>query len=260
MRWFTCMASVLSLLLGGGTAAAGTTVTFPFEDARYLQPGESKGGLAYLPDDFGESPAAVVVFLHGTNDKGPLHRWASWPGPDLRRTIDSLISARRIEPVIFAAPSQTRDASSGSKLWADFDLEAFVNAIELRLPPTGALDRSRIMLVGHSGAGCSVTSGLFGAALTSKRDLFAVAAIDTCLDGEIGRTLHPMNTSVYAYWQPYRWPREVDAFSGALNATPASKLARSVMRMTGFGEDAHDAIVPVALEHLLYKLVPARAP
>ncbi len=241
------------------SARAAVTITFPFEDERFLQPGEREGGLAWVPSTIAEEGAPLVVFLHGTNDKGPLHRWFGAPGIDLRKTFEELVVSGAIEAPIVAAPSQTKDAWTGSRLWSGFELAAFVDATARALPDGVTVDTNRIYLVGHSGAGCNPAGGLLGP--RAGVSLRAIVAIDTCMDAKFGELLAGASDAapVFVEWQP-TWTRELDAFQNAFADTLLKHKGRrgTITKHDLSGDEAHDLIVPTALSRLLPQLLPPR--
>lgn len=209
-------------------------VTFAFEDERWLQPGEHDGGLAHVFDEV-VAPAPLLVWLHGTNEKGPLHRGLGAPGFDLRTFVP--------RTTIVAGPSQTREAASGSRLWIGFDLTAFVDAVERA---TGVpIDRARVTLAGHSGAGCNATGGLLSR-LGAVRPC-AVIAIDGCLDARFGALFGALGEEVpvHVLHQQRVWPRDPRAFADAF-------AGRGVLEELDVpGDHPHEDIVPIALGRAL---------
>lgn len=210
---------------------------FAYLDDRYLAAGESNGGRAMVPLGASE-PAPLLVYLHGNNESGVLHRGF---GGGSRGDND----VRTMAPPgwIVAGPSQTRGAK-GSSLWAGFDLDAFVAAVE---QATGRqVDRERVVLAGHSGAGCTVGGGLlskFGDIKPAK-----VVVIDVCMNPPYGSLYAEQARAVplEVYYQPFTWTRDFAGFEKLL-----SGLAK-VERITGpFTGNAHEQIVPLALGRAL---------
>jgi hypothetical protein len=120
------------LLLAAATALPlGAATDFSFEDGALLRSG-SRGGRAVVVGRGGASdgPLPAVIFLHGLNDGGPIHRWLNPDAIDLRGVVAAIAESAALPPFILAAPSQTKDAGHARSLWAGFDLEAFVAAVE----------------------------------------------------------------------------------------------------------------------------------
>lgn len=216
-------------------------LTFPFEDSRWLRPGERHGGLVHVFDDAQvldatvseatSTPAPLLVWLHGTNELGPLHRGLGAPGFDVRAFVP--------RSMMVAGPSQTREAASGSRLWIDFDLSAFVDAAERAAGR--AVDRARVTLAGHSGACCNATGGLLSP-LGAVRPC-AVIAIDGCLDARFGARFGELaeQAPVHVFYQQRVWPRDPAAFALAF----AGRGRFEELEVAG--EHPHEDIVPLAL-------------
>lgn len=259
-------APLCSILLCAATAtsasASGVSRDFEFEDDRYLLEGQSGGGRAYvsdLVDPAGEVP--LVIFLHGINPGGPTHLWMGGGERDLRAVVASLVERVAIAPVIVAAPSQTRNASSGRALWEGFDLEAFTRAVQQALGERASIDAGRVILIAHSGGGCNADGGLLGVA--SQRPSappLALLAIDTCMDEESGAALGRASpfTSVGVFWQTESWPRDQLAFRDGFGASrPTSWGPPEIFQqLTDLGADPHNAIVEPALTQALAVLLP----
>lgn len=240
-------AAAASLALSPAPSAwAGRTVEFSFEDGRYLAAGETNGGAIFVPDGVdAEALSPLVVLLHGTNERGPLHRWLRGDaGRDLRPVVQRLVDADGVPPMLLAAPSQTRGASSGRKLWEGFDLSAFVDAVEHAADGLARVDRDRVVVVGHSGAGCNPNGGLLRAASVPGDVVpIGIVAADVCMDVEAAELLAhaPDTTDVSVFWQPVSWPRDFDAFVTAFEAASPAGAPRHAERLDDLGDDPHDA-------------------
>jgi hypothetical protein len=250
--WAVLLAT--AALTGSRTAASGTTVDFPFRDSEWLLPGQKDGGRAFVPE--GVSPEValpVVVLLHGTNERGPVHRWlGGWT--DLRPNIESWIQQGSIPPVILMAPSQTSHAASGSSLWPGLDWAPFVGAAASALGSHASVDRSRVIVVGHSGAGCNPHGGLLGMAAGGQRLPQAILAIDTCLDGDVGRGLRRglPDTRIGIFYQAQVWPRDVQGFGVAIEPGAWGPATLKIEEMSSTAEDPHNGILVDALLHGLH--------
>jgi hypothetical protein len=260
MRRFS-VSLALSLASLSSTVQAATSVDFPFDDERYLLFAQQDGGRAFVPEGVvADQPVPLVIFLHGTNDMGPLHRWMAEPN-DLRPVVQKWVRDGAVGPMVLAAPSQTRKAWSGKYLWAGFDAGAFVAATQSALGASARLDRNQVVLVGHSGAGCNDAGGLLAAAGSAL--LFkALVAIDTCMDGGIGEQLGQAASALQlrVYWQPESWRRDVAAFEqGLLSAAGQASEPPVLESIPGLGLDAHNLIVREALRRALPQLVPPAA-
>ena len=177
-----------------------------------------------------------------------------------------LVADGMIVPLLVAGPSQTRNATRPWDMWEAFDLTAFLAALEPALDAAAAprVDRSRVVLVGHSGGGCNLRGSILSS--RGRAAASAILAIDTCFDARVAAALRdaPPTTHVWAYWQTSSWERDVDGFRRAFLAPPAAPtdaVDRRAERAPIEGPGAHDAILPWALRRALPKLLgPAPAP
>lgn len=242
--WLFALGGVGILLLASRSSAAtqeelvlpSGTFDFPFMDERYLAAGQVDGGRVEVPAG-ATGPLPLLVWLHGNNDSAVLHRGMGGDkgGNDVRTMAPP--------GWMVAAPSQTKNAK-GPTLWAGFDLDAFVSAVE---QATGReVDRSRVVFAGHSGAGCTSGGGLqikYGAVVPSK-----LVVVDTCLNPFFGSMLAELSSRVpvEVYYQPFTWARDFAGFERALGGRG------KVERITGpFTGNAHEQIVPLALGRAL---------
>jgi poly(3-hydroxybutyrate) depolymerase len=209
---------------------------FPYKDAEYLGAGQGLGGQAYVPPG-ARNNARLLVYLHGNNDGGMLHAGLG--------ATDTAYDLRSIVPsdTILAAPSQNKNAS-GSGLWSKFNLDDFVAAVE---EATGAtIDRSQVILMGHSGAGCSSVGGLLSPLGTIKPQL--VAAVDVCAGSSYGDAFGKLAEQVpmRVFYQTRSWARDFAGFQAALKNRATFEEVQ-----TPTGQNPHDAIVPLAVRAVL---------
>jgi pimeloyl-ACP methyl ester carboxylesterase len=220
--------------------------------------------MVYVPDAIarGES-APLVVFLHGINDHHSVHLWLGASGTfDLRTSWDSWLKESQTRPAMLAAPSQTQRAWAATSLWTDFDLDEFVEATDAMLGPVASIDRSQVLLVGHSGAGCNKSGGL--ASVTAGAHAIqplGIVAIDICMeqDSATALALAPPDTRVAVFWQA-SWQRPFNEFRTVFDVLrrPAPG-ARDFMEEVPFtaDRDAHNTIVRVALPRALAFFLPS---
>lgn len=248
-----------ALLTSMPARASGTTIDFPFRDSELLLPGQMSSGRAFVPDTVQPgAPAPVVILLHGTNSNGPLHRWLGG-STDIRADFATWIGDGKISPAILVGPSQTAHATSGSGLWQGLDWSSLVDAAADALGSRASVDRARVIVVGHSGAGCNPEGGLVGMAGAGRGRLpLALVAIDTCMDGDVARGLARAlpDSSVAVFYQSQYWPRDVEGFKAVLN--PGSFLDASLVveEIAAAGPDAHNSILPSAVLRALQWLIP----
>jgi hypothetical protein len=240
--------------LVAGAVQAGTSIEFPFRDETLLVRPQKDAGLVYVPDAVEPgSSAPLVVFLHGINDPRSVHLWMGSGPFDLRSSWDAWLRETGVRPALLAAPSQTRQAFNASTLWPDFDLDEFVGATDRALGSVASVDRSRVLLVGHSGAGCNKTGGL--ARITNASHSFrplGIVAIDICMeeDSAMALALAPPETPVAVFWQT-SWQRPFGEFRAAFDAL-RKPSARDIIEELGVADrDAHNTIVRVALPRVL---------
>jgi len=239
-------------------------VVFPFDDARYLRGGQENGGMVFVPPLDGEDAddaLPLVVFLHGVNPSSALHPWLGGAvTTDLTKLASAMIDAGRTRPFLLAAPTESRDAMAGRRMWQSFDLDAFVDAVDASLAGKANVARDRVIVLGHSGAGCNPDGGLLKIATHPGAIVpAALVAIDTCLDEESGDALGsaPAGTQVFVRWQRALWSRPVDRFVDAFDAAAhASGRAELDMREgLASGGNPHEEIVPESLTELLPALL-----
>lgn len=187
----------------------GTTLTFPYEQQRLVRDPSQNGALVYTTAGVARGDTVpVVVFLHGMNAFGLMHMGFA-PALDLRLVVDSLVVSGRVAPLVLAAPTHSRKAFAARIMWPDFDLTGFLDATEAALAGAAKLDRSRVVVVGHSGAGCNLTGGLFAEGVRRANPM-AVLAVDTCMDERIAGAYASLAAAVPVrfYWQ-HTWARPI---------------------------------------------------
>jgi hypothetical protein len=163
---------------------------------------------------------------------------------------------------MLAAPSQTQRATAAANLWTDFDLDEFVDATDDVLGSVASIDRSQVLLVGHSGAGCNKSGGLASVtAGTHAIQPLGIVAIDICMeqDSATALALAPLETPVAVFWQA-SWPRAFNEFRTIFDVLrrPAPG-ARDFMEEVPFtaDRDAHNTIVRVAMPRALAFFLPS---
>ena len=248
-----------AVVLGAGRLHAGQTLTFDYRDERYLWPGQTEGGLAYVPETVTDptAPVALVVFLHGLNADGTLHLWFGGGGYDLRDHIEQFAMAHHAAFVV-AAPSNTRGASFYKNLWPGFDTSDFVEATERAVEGTALIDESRVFVVGHSAAGCNPHGGLLTAAPAAGRvHVSGLMMIDTCLDGDVARRLATRwpYTKLWVTWQDITWQREPDAFFDVIGHEEPPGDGFRMQRLETDSRCPHTAVVLPSLLRMLTRWV-----
>jgi hypothetical protein len=253
MKLFPLLSVALSTLLLASPSHAGRTLDFAFHDDEYLFPSQRAGGRAYVPKQVNaDEPVPLVVFLHGVNRLNQVHLWLG-PGPDdLRVKVDRWIRRGDLPPVVLAAPSQTRDALWAGALWTGFDLDDFVDAAEGAVAGRARISRDRVIVAGHSGAGCNVEGGLLKIAVDRGAiEPIGIIALDTCLNADVGQALGRASesTRIATYWQSIFWNRRLADFFIGYSLTRAESPPGTdwFERVEPKGRWPHDALVAPSL-------------
>ncbi len=259
MRGLAVLACV-GALTAAATPARATEppgVTFDFAAPKGARPAGLRTwkGRAWIPPQVLATPDAphpLIVFMHGLNKDRVPFRWMGVPAdPDFRELVGTLTDAGRIEAPIVVAPTTTFECDVPRSMWPGFDLPWFLDLAIRNVEPRATVDRTRVLLVGHSGAGCNTTGGM-ARAVGSGVPLRAVLVIDTCMDPPAGPLFARAapDTDVVITWQPFTWKRPVQEFTaGFLQASESTgaRGARSVIRYAPSGSNQHNAMVELSL-------------
>lgn len=231
---------------------SGATIVFPYRQRRLLYSRNAHGGLAYVSSGAARGAALpVVVFLHGMNPDEIVHPWFGPPYGDLRPVLESLVAAGKVAPLVLAAPTHTRYATGATVMWPRFDLDDFLDATEAALGETAKLDRARVIVVGHSGAGCNPTGGILAESVRRAK-LLALVDVDGCVDDKVMSPLTQASTStpVRFFWQR-TWVRPISDLERACPACKVEEIAELAP-----GTSPHVAILPDAMRRVLPELLP----
>lgn len=240
------------------------TLHFDFDSDRYLVRGQSRGSLAYIPQALPQGASApIVVFLHGLNPKQVLHPWFNGDPGDLREEARRLVQSGDVLPFLIAAPTQSKAATIPQKMWPSFDLDRFLQQTERALGERAHIDRTKVILVGHSGGGCNPQGGIVAATAHAKTHPLAVLAVDTCLEPELadGYLAAAPSTMVWVTWQRKSWTRPFDEFRRRLESGDNAKVSlpkRRCEEREPVGGTPHNAILPETLRRALPALLPPR--
>jgi hypothetical protein len=261
-RWLHALAALVAVSFSA--TAEAKTLYFQHDDARLMHRFQRKGGAALVPESVSpEQKLPLVVFLHGTNPTSEPHLWMGGGGKDLRPLARRLIDSGKVQPFVLAAPSQTKNAGLAATVWQDFDLNRFVEDVAAATNGEVQIDRERVVLAGHSGAGCNPKGGLASDFWSAGAPLpLALVSIDPCLDRKMGGALgrRPADVPLLLWWQPAIWVRQPAKFTAALSlGKPESRVDR-VLELPPMGANPHDAILPVALESALRELFGVEPP
>ncbi|KYF99377.1 hypothetical protein BE20_31675 [Sorangium cellulosum] len=216
-------------------------------------------------------PLPILVFLHGTNAAQIKYRWmGGGQEGDVRRIAAQLMEAGQIPPILVAAPSAVLPAAVAvaRTSWPAFDLDAFLDATAARLRGVATIDRTRVIVAGHSGGGCNREGGV-ATALRASIPVHAALVVDTCMDVDIALPLaqSPPATHVVVSWQTMSWAKRPiadfrRAFQRGVEARPAAPgVLRELEQLQPTEPMPHDAMVPLVLRRWLPPLLsPDAAP
>ena len=218
-----------------------------------------------------ERSLPVVVFLHGNNNEKIKYRWmGGGQEGDVRRVVSEMIEAGQIPPVLVAAPSSIDPNTMGSAgfSWPAFDLDLFLDRTEERLGGAASIDRGRVVVTGHSGAGCNIRGGLNTALHAQQTPVLAGFVIDTCMMLDLAKDLAHVRptTHLVVSWQSISWPeREFGAFKTMFNrevkkTTPAAGVLRELDYEQPNVPGVHDAMVGITLRKWLPRVLGAGTP
>lgn len=252
----------------------GRTVDYPYDGKDVGKPRLAWTGRAFVHERAQErarrgEALPLVVFLHGLNKELIPHRWMGGGNEgDVRRIVSDLVEAGTLPPLVVAGPgSVVKEAVSHGASWVELDVDAFLARTETALAPDVRIDPARVVVVGHSGAGCSDRGGLV-AAVHAKRPILGIASIDTCMGGGLARQLAATRprTHVVVTWQEVSWRRPFEVFKatfarGVAESPPAPGVLRELERLPAQPR-AHDATVGQTFAKWLPRLlvVPPAAP
>lgn len=252
---------------GGPTALPGKTIDFAYDGADVKNPKAAYVGRAFVHDRVlargASKKAPLVVFLHGLNKELIPHRWMGGGNEgDVRRIVVELVERGAIEPPILAGPgSVVPEAVSRGASFVAFDLDRFVELTRDALNGTATIDEHRVVVAGHSGAGCSAKGGLASVPRARSAPL-AVLAIDTCMPGALAEALGaaPPQTHVVVTWQTASWSREFEhfrrVFGASAKAHPAAEGTLRELDHLPARPRAHDATVAQTFDKWLPRILP----
>lgn len=264
-----CLAVVVACLVWSSAAHAelgGRTYDYHYDGKADGHRERAWFGRAYLPKRAigAEDPLPLVVFLHGLNKELIKHRWMGGGSEgDVREIIGTMVDDGRLPPLIVAGPSSiVRSQVSKGASWNFFDLDNFLDRTIYRLDGLAKIDETRIIVSGHSGAGCSQDGGLATASDATRRP-HALVVIDTCMAGAFAKSLTEKTdarTHVVVGYQRLAWKRPFGEFErlfarGVKKHAPAEGVLRE-LDVQEPKHDPHNATVAITFERWLPKLLP----
>ena len=195
----------------------GKTIDFTYDAKDIKSPSRAYMGRIFVHEKAAAKgkPLPLVVFMHGLNRDLVKYRWmGGGEEGDVRRIVSDLIDAEKIPPVILAGPSSIQpDAVSGSASFPTFDFDRFMALTRENLAGVAEIDESRIIVTGHSGAGCSAKGGIVSAVHASQVP-FAVVSIDTCMGADLAKELAGASSSTHVVvtYETVSWDRDFAGF------------------------------------------------
>jgi hypothetical protein len=245
---------------------SGKSVDYDWDGKDIGRPHLAWQGRAYLPPATLEAsgPRPLLVFLHGLNAALIPHRWMGGGREgDVRRIVGKLVAAGKVAPTIVAGPSSVvRSQVAKGASWNHFDLDHFVDQTIDHLKGIAEIDERRILVAGHSGAGCSTAGGLARVG-ESKRELHAILSIDTCMAPAIatrlaksGEHTHVVVTYQRATWAKRPFALFEKAFMSQVKAHPPARGVTRELTELHPKKAPHDRCVPLTFERYLPQLLP----
>ena len=247
---------------------SGSTIDYDYDGRDIGHPERAWQGRAYVPPAARKAsdPVPLVVFLHGLNKALIEHRWmGGGTEGDVRRIIGTMVERGAVEPVVVAGPGSivASQVSHGAS-WDFFDLDNFLDRTIEALRGVARIDEARIVVAGHSGAGCSSAGGLATVG-QSRRPLRAILSIDTCMGGWLAEALarSKPSTHVVVSYQTRSWRSRSFAVFRKLferevaRHPPAAGVLRELDEQKPAGA-YHDATVALTFQRWLPKVLAGR--
>jgi hypothetical protein len=267
IRRITATLAALSTILictnsAADTSLPGYSVDYDFVPSPDEHPERAWQGRAYVhPAAQSAKPLPVIVFMHGVNTDHVRYRFVGGGQElDVRQVVADLIDQKLIEPSILAAPSTVTSCEHPLIIWPQFDLGHFLSLTAAALGPQVELDMNRVVLLGHSGAGCNRRGGLVSA-MRSFPAAQAILAIDTCMALEdvpfFARA--PSDADLVISWQPRGWTRQFEMFEELFMRHADVQYARGLRKVEGMDISEprpHTAIVSAAMRKWLPNWLP----
>lgn len=205
----------------------------------------------------------LIVFLHGLNRDLIPHRWMGGGNEgDVRKILSALIESGALGPTVIAGPgSIEKDAVSGGASWAVLDHDKLVSQVVAEVGDLAKIDLERVVVMGHSGAGCSEKGGVIAPAAAEKPP-YAIVSIDTCMAAPLATALGgaPERTNVVVTWQTATWERDFGFFRQVFEKArkahpPADGVLRELDALPNLPK-SHDATVKQTFDKWLPRLLP----
>ncbi|MBK8253844.1 MAG: hypothetical protein IPK82_14415 [Polyangiaceae bacterium] len=246
----------------------GQTVDYAYDGKDVGHPERAWAGRAFVHTKAAVDPNKALplfVFVHGINSEQIKYRWMGGGNEgDVRRIVSDLIDSGQLPPVLVAAPSSVnpQNIMVATTSWMGFDLDHFVEKTAAALKGTATIDKTKIIVAGHSGGGCNVKGGI--ATAIGAKNVHSALVIDTCMGTDLASHLAKAKKSlnVVVTWQALTWGKRPltdfkKVFERDVKANPADTgILRTLELMTPKEPMPHDAMVPLTLKKYLPMLVP----
>ncbi len=211
----------------------------------------------------------LLVFVHGLNTELIKYRWMGGGNEgDVRRIVAEMIEAGQIPPMLVAGPSSVvpQNIVVAQASWMAFDLDHFVAKTEAALKGVATIDKTKIIVAGHSGGGCNIKGGI--ATAIKAKNVHTVMSIDTCMGTDLATALAQAKKSmnVIVSWQAITWANRPlkdfrTVFEREVKKSPADTgILRTLDPMTPNIPSPHDAMVGLTLKKWLPVLLPVSKP
>ncbi|MEZ4299575.1 MAG: hypothetical protein R3B70_31795 [Polyangiaceae bacterium] len=249
----------------------GTTVDFAYDGKDIGHKERAWLGRAFVHTKAAVDPnkgLPLLVFIHGINSELIRYRWMGGGNEgDVRRIVAELIEGGQVGPMLVAAPSSIvpQNIVVAPTSWMGFDLDHFVDQAAAALKGKATIDRTKIIVAGHSGGGCNVKGGI--ATAIGAKNVHTALVIDTCMGTDLAKALAGARKSlnVVVTWQALSWGKRPlkdfkTVFEREVKKTPADAgILRTLDYMVPKEGMAHDAMVPLTLKKYLPLLLPPKA-
>jgi hypothetical protein len=248
----------------------GTTHDFPYDGKDVGHPERAWLGRAFVHKKVAADPQKalpLLVFVHGINQELIKYRWMGGGNEgDVRRIVAELIEGGQVPPMLVAAPSSVvpQNIVAAPTSWTAFDLDHFVDKTAAALKGVATIDRTKIIVAGHSGGGCNVKGGI--ATAIKAKNVHAALVIDTCMGTDLASALAQAKKSLHVVvtWQALTWGKRPlkdfrAVFEREIKKTPPDEgILRTLDYMTPKEPMPHDAMVPLTLKKYLPMLLPVK--
>ncbi|MFO0612575.1 MAG: hypothetical protein U0414_08315 [Polyangiaceae bacterium] len=247
----------------------GKTIDFEYDGADVHNRTLAYTGRLFVPTEGvgSKTPLAMLTFIHGFNFKLVPHRWlGGGQEGDARRILSEMVKRGLIPPMIVGGPGSVQpEAVCGGSSFPIFDFDNYVKLSKKALAGVAEIDDTHLIVVGHSGAGCTDTGGIAAPGFSKVYPPEAIISIDTCMNTLLARGLAAANpdVNVIVVYQRNAWVREFDDFIRIFKREVAQHPATpGVMRtLDEFGSISHNNMVPLTmLKYLPFFIGPGTPP